>query len=135
MHVFPLASLLQFTYAFRLRFTSILCFRTCVSILGHVHVPSEFELRCVVYLRSHIRSICIPFRCFPFVLHFSVLFLYSLHSVYYQQYQSVQIHVIAVRVFFLSAIVFFFFSIFKIVLFKTHLILPFSRNSMQFLSR
>ena len=53
---------------------------------------------CVVYLRSHIRSICVPFRCFPIVFHFSVLFLYSLHSVHYQ---SVQIHVIAVRVFFL----------------------------------
>ena len=107
MHVFPLASLLQFTYAFRLRFTSILCsLKTCVSILGHEHVPSEFELRCVVYLRSHIRSICVPFRCFPFVFHFPVLFLYSLHSVHYQ---SVQIRVIAVRVLFLS--VFFFFTI------------------------
>ena len=81
---------------------------------------------CVVYLRSHIRSICVPFRCFPFVFHFPVLFLYSLHSVHYQ---SVQIHVIAVRVFF------FIFTIFKIVLSKAHLILPFSRNSMQFLSR
>lgn len=29
----------------------------------------------------------------------------------------------------------FFFTIFEIVLFKAHLILPFSRNSMQFLSR
>lgn len=111
MHVFPLASLLQFTYAFRLRFTSILCFRTCVSILGHVHVPSEFELRCIVYLRSHIRYICIPFRCFPFVFHFPALFFYLLHSVHYQ---SVQIRVIAVCVLFNVCFLFFY-----------HLMVPF----------
>ena len=39
------------------------------------------------------------------------------------------------RVFSFCVFLFFFFTIFKIVLFKAHLILPFSRNSMQFLSR
>ena len=104
-------------------------FPTCVSILGHVHVPSEFELRCVVYLRSHIRSICVPFRCFPFVFHFCVLFLYLLHSVHYQ---SVQIRVIAVCVLFNVCFLFFYHLM---VPFKAHLIFFFLRNSMQFLSR
>ena len=107
---------------------------------------------CVTYLRFHFRSrtrslwvwvtLC-RLSAFPYTFHLRFVSVFPFCVPFFRSF-SLFVTQFALsirsdsryrcsRVF--SFRVFLFFTIFKIVLFKAHLILPFSRNSMQFLSR
>ena len=75
----------------------------------------------------HLRSVSVFPYCVPFFRSFSLFVTQCALSIRSDSRYRCS------RVF--SFCVFLFFTIFKIVLFKAHLILPFSRHSMQFLSR
>ena len=86
-----------------------------------------------------VSSICVPIYV-PFAFRFGVSLLCSIFPFFlFIRYTVCTINpfrfTLSLFACFFFLRFFFFFTIFEIVLFKAHLILPFSRNSMQFLWR